>query len=167
MGRRSCYFVLVLLFTAVLVSWGSVDTLVRGGTAPEMTAEQFGRTMASRVPTMQIVRVFTPADDPNSLLGRPNGYTSKIGFTDSRVPPDKLMGLEPGAVEAGGSIETWPDEDSAQRRADYISELGKAVPFAVEYDYVVGPHLVRVSRLLSPDQAAEYERAARAVAGSR
>ena len=43
----------------------------------------------------------TESTDPNDMLGRPNGYTSKIAVTDSRI--DLPDGFRSDAIKAGGS----------------------------------------------------------------
>ena len=58
--------------------------------------------------------------DPNRLLGRPNGYTSKIAFADSRISKTDTDGTQKNAIERGGSIEVFPDAELAMGRAEYI-----------------------------------------------
>lgn len=48
-------------------------------------------------------------------------------------------------------------DKAAQRRADYIQTIGKNLPTLVEYDYVLGPVLLRLSKGLTPDQAQAYK----------
>jgi hypothetical protein len=103
------------------------------------------------------VQTYTASDDPNHLLGRPNQYTAKASWHDDRLPaPANPKQIE---VSDGGGIEVWPDAAGAQKRMDYIQTIGKSLPMAVEYDYVKGPVLLRVSKDLTPDQAAEYKKA--------
>lgn len=102
------------------------------------------------------VDTYTAETDPNTLLGRPNGYTYKSNFRDTR-----LEVTQPDEVDTadGGSIEVWPDEASATTRMDRIQELGKGIPMLGEYDFVHGGVLLRLSRELTPDQANEYDAA--------
>jgi hypothetical protein len=83
------------------------------------TADDVTTLLQQKIAAVKPIKVSTAADDPNHLLGRPHGYTSKTAFADSRVPAD-------------------------------------------EVEYLAGPVLVRVSRLLTPDQAKEYEAAVKA-----
>jgi hypothetical protein len=53
----------------------------------------------------------------------------------------------------------FADEAAATARAGYIQAVTKSLPAAAEYDYVAGPVLVRVSHLLTPDQAKGFEAA--------
>ena len=80
------------------------------------TADQVMADIIAEVPTAKMGVVYTPDNDPNHLLGRPNGYTSKVSFTDSRVDPKLLQGQRPDALDAGGSIEVYPDAGGAQLR---------------------------------------------------
>ncbi len=102
--------------------------------------------------------VFTTETDPNRLLGRPNGYQSKASSTDTRIPAEEVTGTSEGAVERGGSVEVFANEQGAQRRMQFIQNLAAGLPAAVEYDYPSGPVLLRVSRSLTPAQAAEYQK---------
>jgi len=126
----------------------------------ELTAEQVIAEIVARVPEATPSVVFTPATDPNDLLGRPNGYTSKASFNDTRIDPETLGGLDEGDVDFGGSVEVFASEDAARKRMDYIQAvLGSDSPFGAEYDYVRGGVLLRVTGTLTPDQAAAYEAA--------
>lgn len=99
---------------------------------------------------------YTAETDVNKLLGRPNGYVGKINFLDARITrtrPDSFP------TEDGRSIEVFANADGAKARKDYIDALGKGSPTFVEYSYLKGRSLVRVSKTLTPLQAAEYETA--------
>lgn len=124
----------------------------------ELTAEQVVARIAETITTATPGVVFTAETDPNDLLGRPGGYTSKGSFTDSRINPDDVLGAEQGAVEYGGSVEVFDTEVAARKRKEYIDGFSE-IPFAVECSYVDRPVLLRVSRQLTPDQAAEYQAA--------
>ncbi|MFI9323212.1 hypothetical protein ACIGXI_26005 [Kitasatospora aureofaciens] len=53
----------------------------------------------------------------------------------------------------GGAIEVFASEADAKARSEYIQGIVKGVPALMEYDYVRGPVLVRVSKLLTSNQA--------------
>jgi len=106
------------------------------------------------------VTVYTADNDPNHLLGRPGGYTSKASFADTRVKADQARSTEAGAVDLGGSVEVYADTAGATARADYIGKSEKSMPMlGTEYDYVSGSVLLRLSQVLTPDQAAAYKKA--------
>jgi len=99
---------------------------------------------------------YTADNDPDHLLGRPNGYTSKTTFTDGCIAPEP--GLDSTSVQAGCSVEVFADAASAQRRQQHVR---KAMPsMGIEYSYIRGTALVRVSGALTPVQAGEYQAAA-------
>ena len=87
----------------------------------------------------------------------------KITFSDSWVPAVQVTGADPGDVERSGAIEAFANPADAEARAAYIRGVTKSLPALVEYDYVHGSVLVRVSRYLTPKQAAQYESAAAAL----
>lgn len=123
-----------------------------------LTAEQMVAELAQRIPTAEPGLVFTAENDPYAILGRPGGYTSKASFTDTRIPAEKTTGAIKGAAEYGGSVEVFPDNYLAQRRKDYLDGVSSN-QLAMEYSWVSGPVLLRVSQHLTPDQAAEYQTA--------
>ncbi|MEU4168685.1 hypothetical protein AB0F46_17640 [Streptomyces sp. NPDC026665] len=124
------------------------------------TAHAAFRSMAAHVRTATLTGAVTAENDPNHLLGRPGEYTSKVTFSDSWVQASQVTGADPGAVERGGAVEVFADAADARARAEYIRAIAKSSPALAEYDYVNGPVLVRVSRYLTPKQAAQYESAA-------
>ena len=126
-----------------------------------LTADQvIAKFKAAKLPVGSVL-VFTAANDPNHLLGRPNGYVSKDSWTDTRVSPDQAKDTTPGSVDLGGSVEVFATAAQAQARETYIQGILKADPMlGTEYDYVVGDALIRVSQVLTPAQAQAYDAAA-------
>ncbi|MFB6955466.1 hypothetical protein ACFCYB_00160 [Streptomyces sp. NPDC056309] len=125
-----------------------------------LTASSAFTHLSSEIASAKLSGTVTEENDPNNLLGRPNQYTSKITFTDSRIKPADVEGTDKGAVERGGAIEVFTSPENAQARAKYIESVTKSMPTLTEYDYVHGSILVRVSHYLTPKQAAEYKAAA-------
>ncbi|MEU1412038.1 hypothetical protein [Streptomyces sp. NPDC005731] len=125
-----------------------------------LSAHDAFTTISSQVRTAKLSGAVTPENDPNHLLGRPSQYTSKITFTDSRISAADVEGTGKGDIERGGAIEVFADPADAKARADYIQGFAKSMPTLAEYDYVHGAVLVRVSRDLTPAQAAAYKTAA-------
>jgi hypothetical protein len=128
------------------------------GSTPK-TADDVTKTLGDKIATLKLIKTYTAEDDPNHLLGRPNGYSSKTAFGDSRVKADDAEYLKEDAVERGGSVEVFTTEEAAKARMDFIQLVAKGLPAVGEYDYVKGDVLVRVSRFLTPDQAKEYQAA--------
>ncbi len=121
------------------------------------TADDVTNTLGAKIATLKLIKTYTAEDDPNHLLGRPNGYSSKTAFGDSRVKSDDVEYLKEDAVERGGSVEVFSTEEAAKARMDFIQAVAKGLPAVGEYDYVKGGVLVRVSRFLTPDQAKQYQ----------
>jgi hypothetical protein len=150
-----------VLLLAVALLTGCSGQSSSGTTAdPPKTADSITKALGAKVSTMRFTKTFNADDDPNHLLGRPNGYLSKTAFADTRVPADQVPEGET-ATERGGGVEVFADEAAAQARADDIQAKLKNLGglLAQEYDYTKGPVLVRVSGLLTPEQAKEYETA--------
>jgi hypothetical protein len=111
-----------------------------------LTAAQVTLALLVRGLPVTGIEVLTAASDPNQLLGRPGGYTSKSEFADSRMTGEAGPG-----VAAGGSVEVFADHAGAVRRARYIQGIVQAAPvLGAEYDYVAGAVLLRVSGQLTP-----------------
>lgn len=126
--------------------------------AAPLDAKAVTDRLAQAIPGLRLVKAYTAADDPNHLLGRPGGYTSKTAFADPRVKAGDVAGTEADAIERGGSVEVFQSAEEATARQKYGQQIAKAMPALAEYDYVHGSILVRVSRYLTPDQAAAYQR---------
>ncbi|MFJ5993403.1 hypothetical protein [Lentzea sp. NPDC092896] len=148
---------------------GSADTPVvqaENKPAAPKTAEELTTALAQKVPSLKLTKVFTAEDDPNKLLGRPNGYTSKTAFTDTRVAVEGEVAItKENDTLRGGGVEVFADEAAAKARMDYIQSFGKQMSVLAEYDYVAGGVLVRVSKQLTPTQAKEYEAALAGIVG--
>ncbi|MFI1538174.1 hypothetical protein [Streptomyces anandii] len=128
--------------------------------ANPLTARTAFAKVSTIVSTANLSGTVTADNDPNHLLGRPNQYTSKITFNDTRISADDVSGTDKGDVERGGAIEVFGSPADAQARAKYIQSVTKSMPMLAEYDYVHGAALVRVSHYLTPKQAADYKTAA-------
>ncbi|SFR28386.1 hypothetical protein SAMN04488564_113234 [Lentzea waywayandensis] len=167
-----------ILATTLLTACGSPSTSSPTGStntpviqaenkpATPKTAEEVTNALAQKIPSLKLTKVFTAEDDPNKQLGRPNGYTSKTAFTDTRVAVEGLVAItKENDTLRGGGVEVFADEAAAKARMDYIQSIGKQTPLLVEYDYVTGGVLVRVSKQLTPTQAKEYETALAGIIG--
>ncbi|MFE2071135.1 hypothetical protein ACFXDH_53850 [Streptomyces sp. NPDC059467] len=127
--------------------------------AKPLTAQTAFAKVSADVSTAKLSGTVTADNDPNHLLGRPNQYTSKITFDDTRISADDVTGTDKGDVERGGAIEAFGSPADAQARAKYIQAVTKSMPMLTEYDYVHGTVLVRLSHYLTPKQAADYKTA--------
>jgi hypothetical protein len=86
---------------------------------------------------------------------------SKVNFRDTRI--DVKDALDPTDITAGGSIETFDNKEDAQRRYDYVHAISTGSSLFAEYEYLRGTVLFRISNILTPTQAGEYETALKKV----
>jgi 2,4-dienoyl-CoA reductase-like NADH-dependent reductase (Old Yellow Enzyme family) len=129
--------------------------------APKVeTAEQAVKALAAAGLPIADIKVITPETDENKMMGRPGGYTSKAYFADTRHPakPDEMVVVE-------NNIEGFATVEDAQRRADYVSGIAKAMPMMAQYVYRSGKFVLRLDRALLPDEAKAYESALAKIAG--
>lgn len=116
------------------------------------------RLKAAGMPVGDVV-AWTAETDPNHLLGRPSQYISKATFRDTRIPAT----ADP-SVDAGGDVEVFNNESDLKARKDYIEAIVKSTPLVVQYVYGSNVALLRLSKILTPDQAAQYQQALTAAA---
>ncbi|MDN5293186.1 MAG: hypothetical protein PWQ91_410 [Eubacteriales bacterium] len=162
--RRLCIvFATLILVTALfLAGCGSQEKNQSTPKSPVSTkklpanAEEVVKALKESGLPIGKVMVFTAENDPNSLLGRPGQYTSKVNFVDTRI--NEPVSDKDISVENGGSVEFFANKEDAKKRYEYVSAIAKSgPPMFVEYDYLVDKVLLRVSGKLTPQQAAEYE----------
>src|SRR5215472_7402845 len=114
-----------------------------------------GALKTAGLPVRHLI-VYTASTDPNHLLGRQGGYTSKVAWQDPRAAR-KDAGDERGSTGLGGGIEAFPDAASARARYEYLR--GFQPPFGDGYDYLSGTAILRLSQYLTPAQARAYKAA--------
>jgi serine/threonine-protein kinase len=122
---------------------------------PPATALSVAKSIRATIPEAAELIEITEDNDPNNLIGRPNGYFAASVLVDSRLPRCETPGADCGAM-----IEQWPDQAAAQRRADYIQSMLKSMPMlGQEWNTVKGGLLLRVAGDLKPSEAKAYETA--------
>lgn len=132
------------------------ETASEGATAPATTAPRTAEDLARLIEqaTSTKIVVITEDNDPNDLLGRPNGYTDAAVIYDEGTTCTDL------GAECGATIEIWPSRDDAQRRSDYIQGILKDAPaFGTEYHTLNESALLRITGNLKPSTAKEYQTA--------
>jgi hypothetical protein len=96
------------------------------------------------------------ADDPEGLLGAPDGYAHGVLFHDARgrcSAPD---------ISCGAYLEAWDDHDEAAARSEEVLALQSGMPMlGSERHYVEGRFLLRVSGDLPERSARQYAEALR------
>jgi hypothetical protein len=131
---------------------GCSDALARKAVTPEVviaTFEKAGIPIGDK-------EVYTAETDVNKLLGRPGQYVAKANWADSRL-------RQPADDMAGGSVEIFRNERDLKARKAYVENIGRAMPTMAQYQYQKGLVLIRLDKALTPEQAAEYEKAIKAL----
>lgn len=122
---------------------------------PPATAQSVAESIKATIPEVAELIEVTENNDPNNLIGRPNGYDAASVLVDSRLPRCKDLGADCGVM-----IEQWPDQAAAQNRADYIQSMLKSMPMlGQEWNTIKGGLLLRVAGELKPSEAKAYETA--------
>lgn len=108
-------------------------------------------SIKAKVSTITKVVTITEDNDPNSKIGRPNGYT------DAAVIYDKSASCSSLGADCGATIEVWPTEAEAKARSEFIQKALKDAPaLGTEYHTLSGTTLLRVTGKLKPSLAKEY-----------
>ena len=116
------------------------------------TAEDWAEQVKQETSTKIVL--ITEDNDPNDLIGRPNGYT------DAAVIYDKEASCTSLGTDCGATIEIWPSQADAQNRSNYIQGILKDTPaFGTEYHAVNGNALLRVTGKVKPSVAKGYQEA--------
>lgn len=154
---RGVVVVFAVAAAAVVGGCGGSGSSSSGATKPKTTAIAVLRSLKSGGLPIGGYINYTAANDGNHLLGRPGQYVSKVNFRDKRLEawPDFDS-------NGGGTIETFASEDDAKKRYDYVHTISSSSSLFAEYEYRDGTVLLRLSHYLTPNQAAEYERAFKA-----
>jgi hypothetical protein len=148
---------------AFLAGCGSGSSSHATGTAHSastqaLNASSITARLQTQVPTMNHVIVYNAVTDPNHLLGRQGGYTSKVAWQDSRAiaagAGHPSTASDYGGIQYGGGIEVFPTVAGA--RARYQELRGFTAPLGDGYDYVDGSGVLRLSQYLTPAQAQSY-----------
>jgi len=116
----------------------TTQTYAKQSPSAEVIAAAIGLT------TMPGYVAYTAATDPNHLLGRQGGYTSKVDWGTWSSPQ--------GDIGDGGSIEVFAIAAAAGARARYLQAI--TPPVGDGYDYVSGTAVLRLRDEYTPAQAA-------------
>jgi hypothetical protein len=125
-------------------------------TAPPkpLTATQAATALQAKVPDVTKVVTITENNDPNNMIGRPNGYVSAAVMVDKTLPACDSTAF---GVDCGATVEVWPTVADATTRGKYIhAVLSGGGPLGSEWDFVKGDTVLRVSGNLKPSQAGIY-----------
>lgn len=170
MNRKNWFSAVALTGALVLSGCGSTDESEAApneaedsANTPEAeqeqtpeTATEVAQAVTEAVGSATEVTEVTEDNDPNDLIGRPNGYTAAAVITDENGEPSEDL-----SIDTGATVEQWGSESDAQDRSDYIQEIQKEGGglLGSEWNYLHGEFLLRVSGELKPSTADEYEAA--------
>lgn len=134
--------------------------------APTKAADAAAVTakLAKTITSVQLTVTYDATTDPNTRLGRPHQYTSKTAFDDTRVS-EKPEAKEDASqdrrdsISYGGTVEVFATAEDAKVWMDYVDKAQQALGGMLKPDYLYRHDavVVRVSHLLTPDQAKQYE----------
>ncbi|MGW4026725.1 hypothetical protein ACWEEL_36070, partial [Streptomyces sp. NPDC005009] len=95
-------------------------------------------------------------EDPDGLLGAPDGYRSKPTFEDRRIDGGTVAVPDPGSVHLGGAIEVFPGADTARTHAERLRTSASRPPAHAEHAYLKGRVPLRLSPYLTESAADAY-----------
>jgi len=108
------------------------------------------------------VSEYTAATDPNKMLGRPNAYIQKTDFADSRLQQVDPT-YDPSGDVNGGMVEVFSNDTDANTRIAYVHSIVSSPGLFFQYEYSYKNVYFRVEGKLTPDQAAQYGEAFKAL----
>ena len=126
---------------------------------PLETASDYANALMPLIPSVQKIVVFTENNDPNNLIGRPNGYESAATMFDERLKGSRL------GVDDGATVEVYKNSTAARARFKYIDGIQKSIPSIHDYMILQGNVLFRISGDLKPSQYDQYEAAFHKITG--
>jgi len=130
--------------------------------SPAETAEDVVLAFAEMGLSVGEYAVYDAATDPNTLLGRPGQYVSKVNFEDTSVEQDTTA--LPFSIVNGGTVEIFSDEADAEIWQESVEAIARSgIAQDVQYVYREDLIVIRLSRVLLPDEAEAYGDALRTV----
>lgn len=121
-----------------------------------MTAQQIVQALKDTGLPIGDITAITESTDSQHLMNKPNEYTSMATFVDARITQDQLTGMLNKSIAPGGGIEVFKSANDAKARLSVIESLTKSLNLP-ETDYQEGVVLLRLSNILTADQAKEYD----------
>ncbi|MFD9124208.1 hypothetical protein [Kitasatospora sp. NPDC059571] len=158
---RTLAAALVTLTTACAgpsVGAGSAGAAPAAADGSETSATPDAQTITRQLTTkglpVKLTVTYDATTDPDGQLGKPHQYVSRTAFDDTRVADspkakEDATGHRRDSISYGGTVEVFASADDA----------ASAGPAGPDYTYRHGAVVVRVSHLLTPDQARAYETA--------
>ena len=143
--------VIAIIGTILIVNMNRHNQPGTSNYVTSIDAAGFAQVFIARgLPVFNII-AYNEETDINGLLGRPNSYTSKVNFADSRI--EQYDEANPH----GGTVEVFANIDDAKARYDYTMTFSGSI--LGSYCFLNGNVLLRIDYQLTPEQASEYEAA--------
>ncbi len=151
-----------ILFVVLLAacggsSTGAITTTSSASPSPKPAPDASGLLASIKGKGVAVgeVQVYTADSDPNSLLGRPHQYVTKVNWHDTRIAAKNFD------IDGGGSIETFSVTADLASRVVYVSGITQGAAIFAEYEFSSqsGLFFLRLSHYLTPTQAMDYEAA--------
>lgn len=147
--KSGLYFVFAVSIIFMFVVTGKLS--VKAASLYSMNAYQIITEFKNAGHPVENIINYSAATDDNHLLGRPNQYTSKVNFADSRL--SQYNSSDPN----GGTIEVFNNYSDALKRKQYLDIVYNSFPRLRMYIYQYSNVLVRLSFDLTPDQTGVYQ----------
>lgn len=155
--------ILVGLFLQNVNNLQTANISVQSKIQEKMTAEEICNKLKEKGLNIGKIVVYTEETDLNNLLGRPNQYTSKVTFEDTRLEQvnlnNEFITEEERNEPTGGTIEVFENKTNMENRKNYVESISNSISMFSEYTYSNDYALLRLEHDLTPAQAKEYEEA--------
>ncbi|WP_149549427.1 hypothetical protein [Streptomyces marokkonensis] len=116
----------------------------------------FRRVQEAGLPVENAILRTHRDEDPDGLLGAPDGHRSKLTFEDRRIDGATVAVPDPGSVHLGGAIEVFPGADAARTRVERLHASASRSLAHTEHAYLNGRVLLRMSPYLAESAADAY-----------
>lgn len=161
--RKTKMIRVAALFIGLMMVLSSTGCALKQIAAPKAykTAEEYLTELKAKNSNVTEILAWTEDTDVNGKLGRPNEYTSKADFSDSRVQEyytSQAEKLEYGL--SGGTIEVFDTEADCEARYSYLKQFldPSLGAFGLnQYMYKYKKAIFRVSYDIKPSEASTYK----------
>lgn len=163
MRRIACLLLSAMVLTGCGAASETIASVVPGGATsgaeagktevngPDEDATALAERLGAKMKSATKMVAITEDNDPNDLIGRPNGYVSAAVIYDTGASCDEL------GSDCGAMIEVWPDETAAKARKKYIDGILESMPMlGQEYHSLRGAALLRINGTIKPSAAEAY-----------
>lgn len=152
------YFFLIWLPVSFGIANGSfrsneVPTSGSVSSTNNLTAESITQSFVSAGLPVGSVISYNEKTDVNGILGKPKGYTSKVNFSDTRVPQSDA------ANPVGGTVEVFKNAEDAKARYEYVTKFNSGENLLSQHNYLHDEVCIRIDGALTKEHADEYNAA--------